>query len=162
MRFENLMKRVCFIIGLCIPLSGCSDGALAGAVAMDKAKVWLEQVNFKVSKRVNGNAPVSVHLIIIYDDGVLGQVAAMTADQYFTAEPQLRKDHANDIDITEWEIVPGQEVESEPITLRKAYGKGAFIFARYSTPDAHREGIADEQEITVHLDEKDFFITKNR
>jgi type VI secretion system protein len=162
MTFGNLVKRGYFIIGLCILLSGCSDGALAGAVSMDKAKVWLEQVNFKVSKKVNSNAPVSVHLIIIYDDGVLGQVAAMTADQYFTAEPQLRKDHANDIDITEWEIVPGQEVESEPITLRKAYGKGAFVFARYSTPDAHREAIADEQEITVHLDEKDFFITKNR
>lgn len=158
----KILKGVCFAVGLGIFLGGCDDGALAGAIKMDRAKLWLEKVNFKVSKRVNSNAPVSVHLIIIYDDGVLGQVSAMTADQYFAAEPQLRKDHANDIDITEWEIVPGQKMDSETITLRKAYGKGAFIFARYSTPDAHREGIADEQEITVHLDEKDFYITKDR
>lgn len=158
----NLLKGACFAAGLCISLSGCSDGAIEGAIKMDKAKIWLEKVNFKVSKKVNSNAPVEVHLIIIYDEGVKAVVAPLTADQYFAVEPQLRKDHANDIDITEWEIVPGQEVDSETITLTKAYGKGAFIFARYSTPDAHREGIADEQEITVHLDEKDFFITKNR
>jgi len=158
----KFLKGVCLAVGLGIFLGGCNDGALAGAMKMDKAKVWLETVNFKVSKKVNRNAPVSVHLIIIYDDGVLGQVAAMTADQYFVAEPQLRKDHADDIDITEWEIVPGQQVDSETIAPRKAYGKGAFIFARYSTPNAHREGIADEQEITVHLDEKDFYITKDR
>lgn len=152
----------CFVVGLCMPLGGCNDGALMGAMKMEQAKVWLEKVNFKVSKKVNDNSPVSVHLIIVYDDGVMGQVAAMTAEQYFTAELQLRKDHANDIDIYEWEIVPGQEMESEDISMTKAYGKGAFIFARYGTPDAHREGIADEQEITLHLDEKDFYITRNR
>ncbi|MCE3231682.1 MAG: hypothetical protein K0R76_51 [Alphaproteobacteria bacterium] len=158
----KVLTWMCFAAGLCFSLGGCNDGALEGAIKMEKAKVWLEKVNFKVSKKVNSNAPVAVHLIIIYDDGVLGQVSAMTAEQYFAAEAQLRKDHANDIDIIEWEIVPGQEMDSETIMPTKAYGKGAFVFARYSTPDAHREGIADEQEITLHLDEKDFFITKDR
>ena len=141
-------------------LEGCSDGALAGAIKMDKAKVWLEKVHFKVNKNVNGNAPVAVHLLIIYDDSVLGEVSKMTADQYFAAEPQLRKDHSNDIDFFTWEVVPGQEMDDEPINMTQAYGKGGFVFARYSTPDAHREAIADEQEITLHLDEKDFYLTK--
>ena len=109
----NSLSRLCLAICLCIPLQGCADGALAGAIKMDQAKIWLERVNFKVSKKVNSNAPVDVHLIIIYDDGVMGQVSAMTAEQYFAAEDQLRKDHANDIDIVEWEVVPGQEMESE-------------------------------------------------
>lgn len=158
----TFLKRLCLSVSLCVPLQGCADGALAGAIKMDTAKVWLEKVNFKVSKKVNSNAPVDVHLIIIYDDGVMGQVSAMTAEQYFAAEDQLRKDHANDIDIVEWEIVPGQEMDTETIMMSKAYGKGAFIFGRYSTPDAHREGIADEKEITLHLDEKDFYLTKDR
>lgn len=158
----KLLRWMFLGLGLCSSLGGCADGALAGASKGDIAKVWLEKVNFKVSKKVNSNAPVDVHLIIIYDDGVMGQVGAMTAEQYFAAEAQLRKDHANDIDIVEWEVVPGQEMESETIMMSKAYGKGAFIFGRYTTPDAHREGIADEQEITLHLDEKDFFITKDR
>jgi type VI secretion system protein len=158
----TLLSRLCFAICLCIPLQGCADGALAGAIKMDQAKVWIERVNFKVSKKVNSNAPVDVHLIIIYDDGVMGQVSSMTAEQYFAAEDQLRKDHANDIDIVEWEVVPGQEMESENITMSKAYGKGAFFFARYTTPDTHREGLANEKEVTLHLDQKDFFLTKDR
>lgn len=156
------LNRLIFGLSLCIPLNGCSDGALAGAIKMDQAKVWLEKVHFKVSKQVNGNAPVAVHLVIIYDDGVMGQVSQMTADQYFEAEPQLRKDHPNDIDFYTWEVVPGQEMDDEDIKMTKAYGKGGFVFARYSTPDAHRESIADEQEITIHLDEKNFYLTKDK
>jgi type VI secretion system protein len=158
----TFLSRSILCICLTLPLQGCADGALAGAVKMDQAKIWLEKVNFKVSKKVNSNAPVDLHLIIIYDDGVMGQVASMTAEQYFPTEDQLRKDHANDIDIIEWEVVPGQEMESETISMSKAYAKGAFFFGRYSTPDTHRAGLADEEEVTVTLDEKDFYITKNR
>jgi hypothetical protein len=158
----TLLSWLCMAVVLCVPLQGCADGALEGAIKMDKAKIWLEKVNFKVSRKVNSNAPVDLHLILIYDDGVMGQVSTMTADQYFAAVDQLRKDHANDIDIIEWEVVPGQEMESEDIIMSKAYAKGGFFFARYSTPDAHREGLADQEEVTVHLDEKDFYITKNR
>ncbi|MBM3467932.1 MAG: hypothetical protein FJX71_00685 [Alphaproteobacteria bacterium] len=157
----KILRWACFGLFLCTPLGGCADGALAGAMKMDKAKVWLEKVHFKVAKNVNQNAPVAVHLIIIYDNGVMGEVSKMTADQYFTAEPQLRKDHANDIDIVTWEVVPGQEMDPETISPTKAYGLGAFVFARYSTPDAHREAVADEHSITIHLDEKDFYITKD-
>jgi hypothetical protein len=149
-------------MSLCTSLQGCADGALPGAVKMEIAKIWIEKVNFKVSKKVNSNAPVDVHLIIAYDDGVMGQLAGMTAEQYFAGLDQLRKDHANDIDVVEWEIVPGQEQDPETITMTKAYGKGAFVFARYSTPDAHRVGLADEEEVTLHLDEKDFYMTKDR
>lgn len=158
----TVLTRLCLSLCLGIFLQGCADGALAGAIKMDQAKIWLEKVNFKVSKKVNSNAPVDVHLILIYDDGVMGQVAAMTAEQYFAAVDQLRKDHAADIDVIEWEVVPGQEMDSETITMSKAYAKGAFIFGRYTTPDTHREGLADEEEITLHLDEKDFFVTRDR
>ena len=158
----NFFKRVFLGASLCVSLQGCADGALDGAIKMEKAKVWIEKVNFKVSRKVNSNAPVDVHLIIAYDDGVFGQVSAMTAAQYFVALAQLRKDHADDIDVFEWEIVPGQEVDPEEITMKKAYGKGAFVFARYTTPDAHREAIGDDEEIIIHLDQKDFYITKVR
>jgi len=53
-------------------------------------------------------------------------------------------------------------MDSEAIMMTKAYGKGAFIFARYTTPDTHRQGLADEEEITLHLDEKDFYLTRDR
>lgn len=156
------LRRICLSVLLCIPLGGCSDGALQGAVKMEKAKIWLEKVNFKVAKNVNGNSPIAVRLVIAYDDGVMGEVSKMTADQFFEKESQLKKDHANDMDVVAWEVVPGQEMDSESISPTKAYGKGGFVFARYSTPDAHRESLADEQVITIHLDEKDFYISKDR
>lgn len=156
------IKWIFFMVALCFPLGGCADGAIAGAIKMDQAKIWLEKVNFKIAKNVNGDSPVAVRLVIVYDDGLLGQVSGMTADQFFEAESQLRKDHANDMDVFPWEVVPGQEMDSESITMTKAYGKGGFVFARYSTPDAHRESLADEQEVTLHLDEKDFYLSKDR
>lgn len=158
----NTLRWMYLAVGLSLFLGGCNDGALEGAMKMDKAKIWLEKVNFKVAKKVNGNAPVAVRLVIIYDDGVLGEVSKMTADQFFEQETQLKKDHANDMDVVPWEVVPGQEMDSETINPTKAYGKGGFVFARYSTPDAHRESLADEHEITIHLDEKDFYLSRDR
>ena len=156
------LRRMFLSALLCISLGGCSDGAFQGAMKMEKAKIWLEKVNFKVAKNVNGNSPIAVRLVIAYDDGVMGEVSKMTADQFFEQESQLKKDHANDMDVISWEVVPGQEMDSESISPTKAYGKGGFVFARYSTPDAHREALADEQVITIHLDEKDFYISKDR
>lgn len=156
------LRWICLGILVCVSLGGCADGALQGAAKMEKAKIWLEKVNFKVAKNVNGNAPIAVRLVIVYDDGVMGEVSKMTADQFFEQESQLKKDHANDMDVVSWEVVPGQEMDSESINPTKAYGKGGFVFARYSTPDAHRESLADEQVITIHLDEKDFYISKDR
>ena len=156
------LRWMCLGIALCVSLGGCADGAIMGAAKMEKAKIWLEKVNFKVAKNVNGNSPIAVRLVIVYDDGVLGEVSKMTADQFFEQESQLKKDHANDMDVVSWEVVPGQEMDSETINPTKAYGKGGFVFARYSTPDAHRESLADEQVITIHLDEKDFYISKDR
>ncbi len=157
-----VLRWVCFSIMVCLPLGGCADGALMGAAKMEKAKIWLEKVNFKVAKNVNGNSPIAVRLVIIYDDGVMGEVSKMTADQFFEQESQLKKDHANDMDVVSWEVVPGQEMDSEAINPTKAYGKGGFVFARYGTPDVHRESLADEHVITIHLDEKDFYISRDR
>lgn len=157
------LRKFLFLLGVILPgglLTGCSDGALAGAAKMDKAKIWLEKVKFKVSKEVNNNAPVPVDLVVAYDAEPLGKLAGMTADQYFDGKDQLKKDFADKIDFFEWEIIPGQQKEDESISLTKAYGVGGFVFARYSTPDAHRQTLADQHVIMIHLDKKDFYISK--
>ena len=157
------LKKILFLVGAMsagVLLASCSDGALAGAAKIDKAKIWLEKVKFKVNKEVNNNAPVSVDLVVAYDAEPLGKLASLTADQYFDGKDQLKKDFADKVDFFEWEIVPGQQKEDESISLTKAYGLGGFVFGRYSTPDAHRQTLADQHVIMVHLDKKDFYISK--
>ena len=179
MDFNKLihLKKILLLVGCMIPLAGflvsCSDGALAGAAKMDKAKIWLEKVQFKVSKDANngnstGNPPILgsafyTDLVVAYDAEPLGKLAAMTADQYFadgTGKDQLKKDYADKIDFFEWTIIPGEIKEDEKIDLTKAYGLGGFVFAQYTTPDKHRHAIADQEVIMIHLDKKDFYISK--
>lgn len=161
------MKKILFaLLNLSLPpfLISCSDvvPAAKSAMSLEAAKVWLEKVKFKVAKDVNNNSPIAVHLLIFYDQDVLGEVSKMTADQYFEKENTLRSDNPDKIQFITWEIVPGQAMEDQEITLDKVTGVGALVFARYSSPGDHRQALADDREILISLDKLDFDIKKLR
>jgi hypothetical protein len=155
------LKKILLLVVWMLPfeclLTSCSDGALAGAATMNKAKVWLEKIKFKVN---DDSRSFRVYLAVAYDAEPLGKLTSMTADQYIAGLDQLKKDYADKADFFQWEIVAGEKKEDEDIALTKAYGLGGFVFAQYDTPDAHRQAIADQHVIMIHLDKKDFYISK--
>lgn len=160
------MSKFTWMIGLttllAFSLEGCSDGALSGAATGDKAKVWLETVRFKKGAHMNEDSPVHVAVAVAYDDTVLASLSKLTAAQYFGPEGrQLISDSADKVQEFDWEVPTDNDPGDQDIELNKAYGKGAFVFAQYSSTDAHRQAISDEQTIVIHLDQKDFYVTKD-
>jgi type VI secretion system protein len=160
MNFIALMVTGLFIVG-------CSgDSAIGGAVksasTMTPAKVWIDRVKFNPTPDVNSNAPVSVHLVVAYDDEPLAKLSALTSQQYFEQEQQLRRDYPDKADFFSWEIAPGQPMDDAEVELTKVSGVGGVFFARYSTPGAHRLAIADERYVQLNLSKLDFTITKLR
>lgn len=147
---------------LALSLTSCDDikAAAKAAYAMETAKVWIEKVKFKVDQDVNGNSPLAVHLLIIYDKEVLEQISKLTAERYFETETQIRSDNPEKIQFITWEIVPGQSVDEQDIILKKAMGEGALIFARYHSIGDHRAALADDREIIINLHNVEFDVKK--
>lgn len=151
------------LTGSIILLSGCAPDAvksgLSSAFKMEEAKVWLESVKFNVANDVNGNAPVTVDILVFYDAESMGKVAKLTADKYYQQKDQLKKDYGDQIDFFSFEIVPGQRMADQPIELSKASGLAAVAFARYGTPGPHRVAIGPDRIIQLDLEKNDFKIT---
>ncbi|WP_032112300.1 hypothetical protein [Candidatus Paracaedibacter symbiosus] len=151
------------LVGSLVGLSGCAPDAIKSGVAsaakMEQAKVWLEQVKFNPTPDVNGNAPITVDILVFYDAEAMGKVAALTADKYFQQKDQLKKDYSDQIDFFSFDVVPGQRMKDQDIELSKASGLAAVAFARYSTPGPHRVAIGPDRIIQLDLEKNDFKIT---
>lgn len=159
---KNLMVKVS-LVGALVALSGCAPDAITAGVAsaakMQMAKVWLQQVKFNASPDVNGNAPVTVDILVFYDPEAMGKVAALTADKYFKQKDQLKKDYGDQIDFFSFEIVPGQRMKDQDIELSKASGLAAIAFGHYSAPGPHRIAIGSDRIIQLDLEKNDFKVT---
>ncbi len=150
-----------WILLACIPLflSGCGGDivtAIKSAVNMEPTKVWLQRIYFEVDEKLNDDAPVTVDLVIIYDDNLLKELAKLTAAQYFQKKEQIRRDAGNNIDIYTYEIVPGQNLGPQNIKPSQLTGKGILVFARYAAPGDHRQAIGPDREVTLQMGVKDF------
>lgn len=159
------MKNIIFksmMAGAIILLSGCApDAVKAGVVSafkLEEAKVWLEGIKFNVDADVNGNAPVTVDILVFYDAESMGKVLKLTADNYFQQKEQLKKDYGDQIDFFSFEIVPGQRMADQSIDLSKSSGLAAVAFGRYSTPGPHRVAIGPDRIIQLNLEKNDFKI----
>ncbi|MCX7337804.1 MAG: hypothetical protein NTX76_00780 [Alphaproteobacteria bacterium] len=142
-------------------LGGCADAivsAVKSVFSLQTAKVWLEKVCFKASNDVNDGSPVTVHILIIYKPDLLAELSKMDSDAYFQKATQIKTDNPEDLDLFKYDIIRGQKLDNVPITPSKVSGEGVLIFARYSSPGAHRVAVGSEKEIIIQLDKLDFKI----
>jgi len=150
------------VAGAIMLLSGCGLDAVKSGVAstfkLEEAKVWLEGVKFNPSADVNGNAPVTIDILVFYNAESMDKVAKLTADKYFQQKDQLKKDYGDQIDFFSYEIVPGQRMADQTIELSKSSGLGVVAFGRYSTPGPHRVAIGPDRIIQLDLEKNDFKI----
>jgi type VI secretion system protein len=123
---------------------------------MEPTKVWLQKVYFEVDEKLNNDAPVTVDLVIVYEEALLKELAKLTASQYFAKKEQIRRDAGETIDVYTYEIVPGQTLAPQPVKPNHVTGQGALVFARYATPGDHRQAIGPDREVTLQMGTKDF------
>ncbi|MHA1558977.1 MAG: hypothetical protein ACTSXG_04155 [Alphaproteobacteria bacterium] len=156
-------------------LCGCESDSLIETLKsifqLKPSKVWVEKVHFIASEDLNNSSPVSVDIIVIYNEKLKDVFLGMDSETYFKTKEQKKKDYGSDIEIFNWDIVPGQHLKNQIIKLSKASGVSAIIFARYEPiqlptavpkselfSEKHRAVIGGEQEITVQLKRFDFFV----
>lgn len=132
---EQLTRRVVALLmvsGVAFALGGCSMLGLGG----EKAK-WAD-VTFAASDDVNNNSPVAVDVVLVSDAALLARLTEMPASKWFAARDDLVSTFPKGVRYRGWEIVPGQHALASGDAFAGAAVVGAFVFANYQDPGAHR------------------------
>ena len=105
------------------------------------------------------NSPVAVDIVLVSDKGLLGQLMTMPAREWFAKREQIRRDHPLEVgfDARRWEWVPGQVVESIPLSIDRTV-KGGLVFVNYFTPGAHPAAIPLCKDVVISLGTEDFTV----
>lgn len=124
------------------------------------------RVKIDVDRAVNENSPVSLDVVLVYDENLLKELQKLTAKEWFEKRDQMSRDTPKGVafDFWEWELVPGHGVPPRTLYVPvktvliypKARVKAGVVFASYASPGPHREAIAADEDIVIHLLEKEF------
>jgi type VI secretion system protein len=95
------------------------------------------RLSFNVDPDANNNSPVSISVIVAYEQPVIEKLLALSAKQWFQQREQFLRDHPKDVEEALWEFVPGQQIPPFAKKL-KATPKLGVIFANYRSPGTHR------------------------
>lgn len=140
-------------------LGGCS---LFGPSILFGGKATLEVG--RVPAQANGDYPIAVDLVTVYDAKLEERLATVAASVWFASERESigRAFPNKAFRVWSWEWVPGQEVAPAP---RFSYRRGArttFVFASYDTPGDHRWRVAPNRSLELTLQRDDFTVAPAR
>lgn len=109
-----------------------------------------------VDPRLNGDSPVAVETLIVYDAKLVDQLTALTASEWFARRDQFLRDQKKGaLDHWLWEWVPGQRVLDQQLDF-KVGARAALVFAGYLSPGDHRQRVAPHGEYVLTLGATDF------
>jgi type VI secretion system protein len=111
------------LLSLGVTASACAPGLLKATISVDP--------------EANGNTPVSLSVIVVYEKAVVPKLMELSAKQWFQQREQFLRDHPKEMEENLWEFVPGQQVPPFNRKLKKAPKQG-IIFANYRSPGTHR------------------------
>ena len=122
-------------------------------------------VQIATDDAVNQNSPVQLELLVIFDNQLLQQVQAMTAQQWFAQRQQIRRNYpGNDAYVScYWEMVPGQPTCQNEISFGVG-ARDAVIFANYLPPQGqakpgdHRWLRDPHQNVRIQIQDSDLFV----
>jgi type VI secretion system protein len=142
-----MFKTTIFVAGctVCLLLTGCVSASTRYTMRV------------QVAEDANARTPIPVDLVFVWDKAVAGQLAAMTARDWFGAKKfELRQDdpNARRLTVCEWEWVPGQNVADINLAVPAAarrWSYGVFVFADYRSPGAHRSRLIPGSENVLEL-----------
>lgn len=109
----------------------------------------------RISERANRNRPVSVDLVLVYEEDLEKQLAGLTGNDWFSQRDQMQVDHRDALAVFPWEWVPGQEVSVQAVPLSPRVIAG-FLFAQYDSPGDHRIRVDPREDIRVEFRENGF------
>jgi type VI secretion system protein len=115
-------------------------------------------MDVSVSPELNGNTPVAVDVLVVYEKDLFKELLKLSARQWFEQREQLLRDNPKRVGSWSWEWVPGQEVGE--ITLELNLGSaGGIIFADYLAPGEHRQRFDPHEHFRLVLGDSSFSIS---
>ncbi|MDR2158046.1 MAG: hypothetical protein LBO02_01875 [Holosporaceae bacterium] len=125
-----------------------------------KGGLILEEIMLSVEEDMNDRGAIKVHLAIVYEKELVGELMKMSAHHYFSSVDQLIKDYPDKIKIFEWElvakkrIIPWAKVE---YPIDHMIPLAGYIFAKYSGSGEHRARIPPTyKKVKVIFEKKSF------
>lgn len=118
-------------------------------------RIRIDGVTLDVALRANDDSPIAVDFVAVNDAGLLRQLSAMTADEWFAQRAQFQRDYPQQLYTWGMELVPGQLVESGVFPLQGKPALGLLAFAHYGTPGAHRLRLDDQRWIWLKFDSRE-------
>ncbi|QGZ65722.1 hypothetical protein FAZ98_23830 [Paraburkholderia acidisoli] len=136
-------------------LGGC------GMFSGEKAK-WSD-VTLRATDDANYNSPVAVDVVLVSDDAMLARLADMPASKWFAGRNDLASTFPTSLRYRSWEIVPSQRLEVSGDDFAGPRVKGAFVFANYQDPGAHRVRIEKfSGHMVVELNSNNLSVTDSK
>lgn len=156
------------LVAVSMLLAGCGGGgeALTSAfkkgMNFERSKVWVEKISFKAEDDMNDKSPVTVHLVVAYTPEVLGELVKMDANAYFLKADQMKVDNNGKMEVFPFDILCGQRLNDQLISLSRMTGEGAVIFARYASPGPHRAVLGEESSVLIEMNKDDFKVVPQK
>jgi type VI secretion system protein len=117
------------------------------------------ELEVRTDPGINQDSPVQVEILVIYDDQLLQQVLAMTAQSWFAKRETIRRSYGDDFYISRyWELVPGQPRFGESLSFSVG-ARATVVFANYASTGDHRERRDPHQDLLIHLGEADVSVS---
>jgi hypothetical protein len=115
-------------------------------------RVFLKEVDFEVDPQANRGGPFVCHIVVAYSGDLYTRLQGMDANGYFTGAEALEKTYKDSIEVFRFDMIPGRDKLAQPINVRsRTKSRGAFIFAKYSTPGKFMENIGRARKIVVRF-----------
>jgi type VI secretion system protein len=123
----------------------------------------ISSVTLVVDDDANNNSATAVDMVVIYKKELLEALQSMKAKDYFKASTQIQRDYPDMVKIYRWEVVPGQIIGPQPLSLCSVgfitpCPLGGIVFANYQQPGEHRIRLGSIDHIQIHLANAQFFI----
>jgi type VI secretion system protein len=157
LNLSNLSMTVCCMVLLSSLLGGC---ALPSFLSFKGDKVKWPQVTLSASDDANNNSPIAVDVVFVTDETLVARLAELPALKWFSARADLANTYPDALRYRSWELVPGQQLVIPGKTFEGPRVAGAFIFANYPDPGAHRVRIEQfGARLAVQLDNNTFSVS---
>lgn len=107
----------------------------------------------------NGVSATAVDVVVARDERAAATLAGLSASAYFATRDQILRDNPKGVDVTGWEIAPGQSVGPDSVSFPCGVD-AVFVYASYAAPGQHRAQLPDLNGVRVSLGASDFSVAQ--
>ncbi|MFP5517928.1 MAG: hypothetical protein ACLGJC_33225 [Alphaproteobacteria bacterium] len=135
-------------------LAGCA----MGESARPAADASTPMLRIMADADANDRRPVAVDVVRVADAASARRIGLIDAATWFRDRAALHAEAVGRIAIASWEMVPGQNVVLNSLPPFAATPSATIVFARYSTPGAHRHRLDGAAALDIRLGRDGFTV----